>query len=325
MENISLTSKQDKKYRILICGGAGYVGGHLTDLLVKNGQDVTIYDNLTYEDRFMKNVSFIFGDVRDHAKLSNFINDFDIVIWLAALVGDGACAINPTLTKEINVDSVEWLVQNYRGKIIFMSTSSVYGVNNELLDESSPTNALSLYASTKLEAEKKIINRAGDYLAFRLGTLFGIGDRDSRLRFDLVVNSLAQKAFLREPLSVYGGGQWRPLLHVKDVAEAIVFGIQKKISGLYNLSNENYRICDIVEKIKTVLPIDIRIEYTNQKFEDLRNYKVTSSKFKAYGWRPQYDLEFGIREIYTVLEENRIKNPKDIVHSNVDFLKNKIV
>lgn len=315
---------QEKKHKILICGGAGYIGGCLTDLLVQNNYDVTVYDNLLFESRYTKDVPFIFGDVRDKLKLSGIINSFDIVIWLAAIVGDGACSVNPSLTKEINLVSVKWLVGNYHGKIIYMSTCSVYGENDDLLDEMSPTKPLSLYASTKLEAEREIAEHVGDYLAFRLGTLFGMGDRDSRIRFDLVVNTLTRKAFLREPLVVFGGGQWRPILHVKDVAEAILFGIKNNISGLFNLSNENYRMRDIAQKIESAVSA-VKIEYVNKKFEDLRNYKVTSEKFKASGWQPKYNLEYGIHEIYKILEEGRIKDPGDIIYSNADYLKSKIV
>ena len=110
------------KPKILVVGGAGYVGGALTDLLMARGYEIEVYDNLTYESRYLKAVNFIYGDVRDYEKLSSIINNYDIVIWLAALVGDGACAINRSLTTEINLNSVKWLVENYRGKIIFMST-----------------------------------------------------------------------------------------------------------------------------------------------------------------------------------------------------------
>ena len=179
--------------KILIAGGCGYVGGYLTDFLTRNGYDVTVYDYLLYEERFLKEVKFIYGDVRDTEKLSKIINNYDIVIWLAGIVGDGACAVNPELTISVNVDSVKWLVDNFKGKIIFPSTCSVYGVNNDLIDESAIPSPLSLYASTKLEAEKYIIEHCNDYLIFRLGTLFGLGDNHSRLRLDLVVNILSLK------------------------------------------------------------------------------------------------------------------------------------
>lgn len=313
-----------KSHRVLICGGAGYVGGYLTDLLRQDGYAVTVYDNLTYETQYRKDVHFIFGDIRDREKLGRLVADYDTVIWLAALVGDGACEINSTVTTEINTGSVEWLVENYGGKIVFMSTCSVYGSNNNLVDEAAELNPLSHYARTKLEAERIITERSKNHLVFRLGTLYGVSDNHSRIRLDLVVNVLAKKAALGEHLMVFGGGQWRPLLHVKDVARAVLFGLENNLTGLFNLSNENCRIRDIAREIQKVVP-DLKVEYVSQKFEDLRNYRVLSEKFKAYGWKPEYDLAHGIREIIQVINEKRIKEPDDIRHSNVAFLKDKII
>lgn len=315
---------QTRKEKILICGGAGYIGGYLTDLLVENDYDVAVYDNLIYETRYLKNVPFIYGDVRDQKKLTQFISRYDVVIWLAAIVGDGACSINQNLTSEINIHSVQWLIKNYSGKIVFMSTCSVYGVNNEISDETSPTNPMSHYAVTKLEAEQEIVAHARNYLAFRLGTVFGVGDRYSRVRFDLVVNSLTKRAVMGQPLTVFGGGQWRPLLHVKDVAEAVLLGLKNNITGLYNLSMANYKICDIAQEIERLIP-RTRVEYVNTKFEDVRNYKVSAEKFIAQGWHPKYDLVHGINEVQQILAEARLKDPHDAIYSNFDYLKNKIL
>ena len=120
--------------KVLIVGGAGYVGGVVTDLLVRNKFDVTVYDSLLYEDQYMKDCSFILGDVRDQIKLKSLLDKFDSVVWIAALVGDGACNIDPILTDEINFKSVQFLSQNYNGRIVFFSTCSVYGAQNELLN-----------------------------------------------------------------------------------------------------------------------------------------------------------------------------------------------
>ncbi len=326
--NFKDTYKSMKKSKILICGGAGYIGGALTDLLQQNNYEVVVYDNLLYETRFLKNVPFIYGDVRDYKKLSSIINDFDIVVWLAAIVGDEACAFNPSVTREVNVNSVKWLADNFKGKIIFTSSCSVYGINNNLIDESADTNPLSLYAETKIEAEKIILNSSNskNHLIFRLGTLFGISDTHSRLRFDLVVNTLTMRAAVGETLMVFGGGQWRPIVHVKDVAEAIMYSIQKDISGLYNLSYKNYMMKDIAEEIqKTLVDLGTRVEYTNVKFEDLRNYRVSSEKFKAYGWQPKYGLDQGIGEVYRQIREGRIKEPQDPVYSNATFIKSRFI
>ena len=174
---------------ILVVGGAGYVGGGIVDLLSKK-HNVTVYDSLIYENSFRKDVDFIFGDIRDYKKLNLILKNYDAVIWLAALVGDGACAINPNLTHEINAETVNNLVKNFQGKIVFLSTCSVYGAQEGMLNEDSSVSPLSEYASSKLIAEKYLED--SDAIIFRLGTLFGIGDQFSRIRLDLVVNILTQ-------------------------------------------------------------------------------------------------------------------------------------
>lgn len=313
--------------KVLIAGGAGYLGGYLTDLLVENGYQVTVYDNLFYEDRYLKPISFIYGDVRDYKKLLPIINNFDAVVWLAAIVGDEACAVEPYYTRLINVDSVGWLAENYKGKIIFTSTCSVYGANHQVADESAELNPLSLYAETKAEAEKLIVNKHKNYLIFRLGTLFGVGDNHSRMRFDLVLNLLTMKAARGEILKVFGGGQWRPLLHVKDAAEAILFALQNNLNGVYNSSYKNFMIKDIAQEVQNTLnQIDnreVKVEYTNLKFEDLRNYKVSSAKLNDCGWKPKYELASGVKEIYQRIQESRVKDLDHPLYSNAAFIKRK--
>ena len=306
--------------KMLIVGGAGYIGGYVTDTFKSNGEyDVTVYDNLLYETRYMKNVKFIYGDIRDREKLEKIINGYDVVVWLAALVGDGACAINTALTEEINYNCVKWLVDNYKGKIVFTSTCSVYGMNDDLIDEDATPNPLSAYAATKLQAERYVVENAKDYLIFRLGTLYGISDEHSRLRFDLVVNIMTLRAVRGEKLTVFGGEQWRPILHVRDVANAIEYCLANNITGLFNLSERNVEISKLAEEIKKHIP-DVEIAYQNMKFEDLRNYKVKNDKIYATGWKPKFSLPDGIEEMKKIFLEGRIKNTNDPVYSNVVFL-----
>jgi len=310
--------------KVLIVGGCGYIGGYLTDHLINNYYDVTVYDSLVYESRYLKDVNFVYGDIRDRDKLKKLLPEYDIVIWLAAIVGDGACQVTPQLTSEINEDSVKWLVDNYKGKIIFTSTCSVYGINQELIDEETEVNPLSIYAKTKYSAEQYIINNYDDYLIFRLGTLFGLGDGFSRVRLDLVANILALKAAQGEDLTIFGGEQWRPLLHVKDVSHSILHGIKNDLNGLYNLAYKNYIIKDIAEDIKKLLGGDININYVDMKFEDLRNYKVKTDKIKQTGWKPYLVLSNGILEIYNTIKDNRIVNTSDIIYSNAAYMREKM-
>jgi nucleoside-diphosphate-sugar epimerase len=288
--------------------------------LISKGFDVTVYDSLLYETRYLKPVKFVRGDIRETDKLKELLPNFDTVVWLAALVGDGACAVDVGMTRSINVEPVRWLVDNFKGKIVFTSTCSVYGVNNDLIDETAEPNPLSAYAVTKLEAERYIIKNHPNHLIFRLGTLYGLGDQHSRLRLDLVVNVLVKKAVSGEKLSVFGGEQWRPLLHVRDVSHAIGFGLENEITGMYNLSEVNVKICDIAASIKQVMP-SAEVEYIDMKFQDLRNYKVSGDKFYAKGWEPTLNIQDGILELKNVFEQNRIKDLNDWTYSNAHFVK----
>ena len=306
--------------KILIVGGAGYIGGFLTDLLKSKGYEVTVLDNLLYETRFLKQVNFILGDISDHDFINEVTKDYDIVVWLAAIVGDGACAANKEKAKLINEDAVKNLVDNFNGKIIFTSTCSVYGENKDFIDEEATPNPLSVYAETKLAAEQYIVHNYDDYLIFRLGTLHGMGDLFSRIRLDLVVNILTCKAVMGEELSVFGGEQWRPLVHVKDVSRAILFGLNNNVKGLYNLSENNYKIIDIAESIQSNIE-NVKIDSQDMPFEDQRNYKVKNQKILETGWRPDYSLDDGIKDIAKVIKGDRIIDIKDPIYSNESFLK----
>ena len=303
--------------KVLIVGGAGYVGGGIVDLL-STENEVTVYDSLIYENSYRKNVDFIFGDIRDYKKINNILDQYDAVIWLAALVGDGACAINPALTHEINSETVKNLAKNFKGKIVFLSTCSVYGAQEGILDESSEVNPLSEYASSKLIAEKYLAD--SDSIIFRLGTLFGIGDKFSRIRLDLVVNILTTKAYIDKKMSVFGGEQWRPLLHVQDVANAIAHTLDTQTNGVFNLHYKNFKIIEIANEIKNKIS-DVEIETTPLPFQDARNYQVSSDKLKdATGFQATVDLTQGINEMYELISSNRIKDINDPRYSNQNFL-----
>ena len=239
------------------------------------------------------------------------------------MVGDGACAINPELTTELNYNCFKWFVDRYKKKIVFTSTCSVYGLNNDLLDEDATPNPLSVYAETKLQAERYLINNHNNNVVFRLGTLYGIGDLFSRVRLDLVLNVLSKKAAHSEKLSVFGGEQWRPLLHVKDVAHATRYCLENNINGLYNLSSKNYTIKQLAEEIQKIKP-NTEVVYSDIQFEDLRNYKVKNDRFLNTGFVTFININKGISEIIKLFEEKRINDPNDPVYSNVAFLKNSL-
>ena len=309
--------------KVLLVGGAGYIGGLTCDHLIKDGFDVTVYDNLLYENRFLKDIPFIYGDVRDTEKLYKVSKNYDIIILMAALVGDPACSVDPLLTDEINYKAIKDFcdVVSPSKHLIFMSTCSVYGAQDGLLNEESNTNPLSSYASTKLKAEKHVLDKNGT--VFRLGTVFGLGDTYSRLRMDLVVNVLTMKAVKDGEITINGGEQWRPIIAVKDIAGYVTEACREQYEGIYVLSLENVIIKELGEKISKLIP-NTKVNYTEISFQDARNYRVDNSKsLKTFKYKPKVTVENEVTRMVTLFKENRVENPEDKVYHNGAFLKNK--
>jgi nucleoside-diphosphate-sugar epimerase len=311
----------NKPIKVLIVGGAGYIGGAVTDILSRGNIPFVVYDNLLYEHQYLKPVDFIYGDIRDTEKLSSILPSFTHVVWLAAIVGDAACQINPKLTIEINQESVKWLSKNYSGRTIFLSTCSVYGKNDEMVNESSKLNPLSLYAQTKEEAEKYL--KQNDSLIFRLGTVFGVADHYSRLRMDLVVNYMTANALTKNKIQVFGGKQWRPIIHVTDVARLIVNNLDKEINGIFNLASHNMQIKELAQIVKKYTGCEV--ETLGQEFEDKRDYRVDTSKAIKFNLLPLQDpvsAEKGINEVISLIKSNRIKYTENDVYFNERHIKN---
>ena len=229
------------------------------------------------------------------------------MIWLAALVGDGACALDPRTTVEVNEEPLHWLAEVFPGRIIFLSTCSVYGAQDGKLNEESATNPLSAYAATKLAAESYLAK--SNALIFRLGTLFGISDHFSRVRFDLVLNTLTLRAHQQNRITVFGGDQYRPLLHVRDAAQAIVDNLENRAIGIYNLLYMNLTISELADRVAEAFP-GLQVERTPQQFEDHRNYCVSALKAaKELRFYPRRDINHGIYEIKQLLDEGRLIDP----------------
>ena len=281
--------------------------------------NVLVYDLLLYEESYRKPVPFIYGDIRDGTKLKPHLDWADVVVWLAALVGDPACALNESLTVEINKKPVIFLKENFNGRIIYMSSCSVYGASNDVLKENSELRPLSLYAKGKIEAEEILSD--SNSICFRLGTLHGISDKFSRIRFDLVVNTLVMRAIYHNKVRVFGGEQYRPLLHVRDVAVTIANTLDKANTGIYNLHTENLKIIDVARRIKDYFPT-LEIETTETLFQDSRNYKVASEKAaNELGFAPTLTLDDAILELKELLEDGRITNSFINRFSNYLYLK----
>lgn len=313
----------EKMKKILVVGGAGYIGGLTCDLLIKEGFNVTVYDNLLYENRFLKEIPFIYGDVRNTEKLYKVSKNFDVIVLMAALVGDPACSVDHKLTEEINYKAIKDFCEVVSpGKhLVFMSTCSVYGAQDGLLNEESSTNPLSSYASTKLQAEKHVLKLGGT--VFRLGTVFGLGDTYSRLRMDLVVNVLTMKAIKDGEITINGGEQWRPIIAVKDIAEYVTEACKEEYEGIYVLSKENVVIRELGERVANLIP-GTKINYTEISFQDARNYKVDNTKsLNTFKYKAKVTVEEEVSRMMTMFKEGRVLNPEDKVYHNGAYLKNK--
>ena len=305
--------------KVLVVGGAGYIGGALTDLLgAQKDYSVRVYDALLYEEAFRKKVDFAFGDIRNPERLLPHLKWADVVVWLAALVGDGACALDPEVSVEVNQLSVRWLSEHFEGRIVYLSTCSVYGAQEGVLDENSPTNPLSIYAATKLASEDFLKNK--NAIIFRLGTVFGVGDLFSRVRLDLVVNILTVRAATKGEITVFGGEQFRPLLHVKDVGHAILENLHTSPTGIYALHRQDVRIIDLAYQVRSHFP-DVVINQTEIKFQDARNYRVSSAKARRdLAFAPRYSIDDGIEEVKELVQNGRLKDLNSPRYANHSFL-----
>jgi nucleoside-diphosphate-sugar epimerase len=222
------------------------------------------------------------------------------------------------MTRAINVEPVKWLSDNYKGRILFASTCSVYGKSDSMLDELSPTQPLSLYARSKLEVESVLVKHP-NALIFRIGTAYGASDHHSRIRLDLAVNFLSFKAISEGKLTYFGGTQWRPFIHVKDIAMAFVNGLNSSAKGIYNLTTENSQIKDLAKRISKLT--NCKVEATEQPFQDERNYHVNTDKARKAGILKglKYNLDHGIKEMALLASLSRVSSEEPI-HFNEKHL-----
>lgn len=307
--------------RVLVVGGAGFIGGAVTNALAENNTPFGVYDSLVYEERYRKPVDFILGDVRDTKKLARLLPKYTHVIWLAAIVGDGACALHPEAAVEINELSVKWLADNFDGRIIFTSTCSVYGHNEAAATEDQTPAPMSLYAVTKVNAERYLKNK--NALILRLGTAFGVSDVFSRPRFDLLVNTLAGNGIMKGKIMVFGGSQWRPNIHINDIAQIIVAGLRSPLRGIYNVATQNFTVNEIANKVAKIT--SCHLQRAGQLQEDKRNYRVSfdkALKSKLLRLPTKFNIEYGIKEVVALLQSGRVKDGMGSAYSNAKHLSN---
>ena len=311
---------------VLITGGAGYVGSILSRKFLDKGYQVAVLDNLSFGNRGVmdlqknRNFELIKGDIRNIGELIKGIKAVDCVIHLAGVVGDPASSVNPIYTMETNHFSTKSLIELCRHyqvpRIVFASSCSVYGASPDLLTEKSKVNPLSLYAKTKVSSENFLLSNADEHfhpVILRFGTLYGLSPR---MRFDLVVNTMAASAYFQNKIIVNGGSQWRPLLHVNDAAEACLRAVEaplKKVSGqIFNVgfNNQNLTIGQIAKVINKLVR-NSKIEALNS-VKDGRDYKVSFSKIKKIlDFNSPISLQQGIKEILASFKDGQFADFQD--------------
>ena len=292
--------------RVLITGGAGYLGSTLTQHLLDHFYKVDVLDNLMYEQTSLlhlcsnKNFSFIKQDVTNFDYLSKIVSDYDVIIPLAAIVGGPACDANKELATKVNFEQIKCIVDNLRDdqKLIMPNTNSQYGSSKDVITEESPFNPLSHYAVTKCDAENYIMN-SGKGICLRLATVFGAS---SRMRTDLLVNDFVHKAIVDGYIVLFESHFKRNYIHVKDIARTFLFAIEKynEMRGdVFNvgLSNSNLSKLELAQSIKKLIPNFVIKEDDYKTDFDNRDYIVSNEKLESHGWRPSYTIQEGILEL----------------------------
>jgi nucleoside-diphosphate-sugar epimerase len=292
--------------KVLITGGAGYIGSVLTELLLKNDYEVTVIDNLSYNQLSLlhlfnyKNFRFIKGDVTDFIGLVDLVKEHDIIIPLAAIVGAPACDQNKDLATKLNFTQVKVIVDYLRKDqmLIMPNTNSQYGSSSEIITEKSPFNPLSHYSKTKCDAENYIMER-GNGICLRLATVFGISPR---MRTDLLVNDFTLKSIVDGYLVIFEGSFKRNYIHVRDIAKTFLFCIENydRMNGdVFNvgLSEANLSKVELAKEIKKYVPKLVIKEDNFKEDFDKRNYIVSNEKLESFGWKPEVSLEDGIKEL----------------------------
>jgi len=320
--------------RVLVVGGAGYLGSVLTGKLLDRGFRVRILDSFIYGRRSLEclanneNLEILEGDLRNIHTCVSSLAETDAVVLLAAIVGDPASKVRPTETIETNVLAAQALASasklHHINRFIYASTCSVYGIGSDLLDEEAPLNPVSLYARTKIESEKIILGMGDEYFSptiLRMGTLYGYSPR---MRFDLVVNTMSMKSFANGRIQVFGGKQWRPLLGVEDAAEVYVRCLEANLATVGNQifnvgsDDQNYQIDEVAEKIGAALG-GIPISRDNSNL-DARDYRVSFLKLnRALGFKPAQTIDSAARTIFESLQSGRIRNPEQRIYYNHYF------
>jgi len=300
--------------KILITGGAGYVGAVLTPYLLEKGYKVTVLDLMIYGKDVLKknsNLQVIQGDIRDQNLLNKIIPGHDVIIHLACISNDPSFELNPTLGKSINLDAFLPLVKlskkNNAKRFIYASSSSVYGIKSEKeVHEKMSLEPLTDYSKFKMECEiilKKFESENFTPIVIRPATVCGYSPRQ---RLDVVVNILTNLAYHKRKITVFGGKQLRPNIHIKDMVAAydiLIKAEKSKVSGeIFNAGYENQTVLDLANTVKEVIGKDVELESVPS--DDNRSYHISSKKIKrALGFESQYTIKDSIKDLKNAFEK----------------------
>lgn len=310
------------KYNILVTGGAGYLGSILVPKLLSLGNKVTVIDNFMYSQNSLaeccydNNFAVVRGDVRDENLIKSLLKNADIIIPLAALVGAPLCNNDKIGAKTINVDTIKIIADNSseNQRIVFPTTNSGYGIGqkDKFCTEETPLNPVSFYGITKMDAEKIVLEK-GNSISFRLATVFGMSPR---MRLDLMVNDFVYRAVNDRYVVIFEGHFKRNYIHIRDIARAFIHAINnfdEMKNEVYNvgLSDANFSKIELCEKIKKHLPNFVYFESAVGEDTDKRDYIVSNEKIEKTGFKPEFTLEMGIKELikgYQIIKNNKYGN-----------------
>jgi len=306
--------------RILVTGGAGYVGSKLTVDLANQGHEVIIYDTCFFGKEHIeenKNIKLIIGDIRDKIKFENAVGGCETVIHLACISNDPSFELNPNLGKSINLDAFEPLVKISKQKkvkrFVYASSSSVYGIKKvKNVTESMKLLPLTDYSKYKAKCEK-ILNKHGSdnfiVTTIRPATVCGYSFRQ---RLDVVVNILSNLAYHKRSITVFGGTQLRPNIHIKDMVNAylkVIIAPKEKINfEIFNVGGKNQSVKELAKDVKSVIGKDVKL--VKIKSNDKRSYHISSKKiYKILGFKTQYTVKDAAKDLKKAFEKKILHKP----------------
>jgi nucleoside-diphosphate-sugar epimerase len=320
---------------VLVVGGAGYIGSALVRKLLDRGYRVRLLDLCLFGTEPIRDVldherfQLIQADFRHLEKVAEAVKGMDALVHLGGIVGDPACAVDEALTVDVNVVATRMLAEIAKGsgvsRFVFASSCSVYGASDEVLDEHSTLAPLSLYAKSKTASEtvlREMASPAFCPVILRFATIYGLS---GRTRFDLVVNLLAAKAVVDRKITVFGGSQWRPFVHVEDAALAVVQALAAPAAAVHNeivnvgSDGQNRTILQVGERIRDLVPGAELV--TEAADTDARNYRVSFAKARRLlGFEPEWTLDRGILQVVEAFRSGRVADYRSPQYHNVKFL-----